>query len=175
MSVIQAEHGTDQGAIRRINGLAFGGEEEANLVYALPESADFIPELSRLTIIHGESVGHVMFSRIEIETDTAGVPALALATVAVVPERQNQGIGATLIEEALSECRRLGHQFVVVIGHPVYYPRFGSRPARDVGIDTTWPVPDSAFMVLELEAGVFDGVHGVVRYPAVVGGGAAQE
>ena len=39
--------------------------------------------------------------------------------------------------------------FVIVLGHPTYYPRFGFRRAIDFGIDNQFGAKD-AFMILEL-------------------------
>jgi predicted N-acetyltransferase YhbS len=60
---------------------------------------------------------------------------------------------------------RLGYKIVVVIGHPGYYPRFGFLPARDRGLEVAFPVPDEAFMVLELVPGALDVTQGEIIYP----------
>jgi putative acetyltransferase len=54
---------------------------------------------------------------------------------------------------------------VVVVGHPNYYPRFGFSPTRARGLEAPFPVPDEAFLALELVPGALDGVAGMVRYP----------
>ena len=61
--------------------------------------------------------------------------------------------------------KTLGHRIVVVVGHPEYYPRFGFVPARARGIEAPFPVPDEAFLILELTEGALKGVHGTVKYP----------
>jgi len=98
-----------------------------------------------------------------------GDGALALATLAVRPELQNQGIGSELVRDGLERCRNLGHRIVVVVGHPKYYPRFGFSPARAQSLEAPFPVPDEAFLVLELVAGALTGVAGMVRYPPPFG------
>ncbi|HVO23492.1 MAG TPA: N-acetyltransferase [Candidatus Margulisiibacteriota bacterium] len=163
MIVIQAESAADRLAIREVNVRAFGRDDEARLVEMLRASAEFAATLSLVAVDDGRVVGHILFSRIHIRTADADVPALALAPVAVLPERQNHGIGAALIRRGLQECRRLGHRIVVVVGHPSYYPRFGFSSARAKGLDA--PFPDAAFMVQELVPGALDGVCGTVEYP----------
>ncbi len=163
MIVIRAESAADRLAIRDVIVRAFGRDEEARLVEALRASPDFAAALSLIAIDDGRVVGHILFSCIHIRTADADVPALALAPVAVLPERQNQGIGSALIRHGLEECRRLGHRIVVVVGHPSYYPRFGFSPARAKGLDA--PFPDPAFMVQELVPGALDGICGTVEYP----------
>ena len=55
--------------------------------------------------------------------------------------------------------------FVVVVGHPEYYPRFGFEPASAHGLASQWEgMPDEAFMVLVLNAHDMAGVSGVARY-----------
>jgi len=50
---------------------------------------------------------------------------LHLAPVAVLPERQHQGIGQRIVKESLTLLRR--EQPVYVLGDPEYYIRFGFR------------------------------------------------
>jgi putative acetyltransferase len=165
MITIRPETTEDYAAIHEVNLLAFGQEIESRLVEALRESPDFIPELSLVAIEGGQVVGHILFSPMVIETKDGAVPALTLAPLAVRPEFQNQGIGSQLVRRGIERCRTLGHRIVVVVGHPTYYPRFGFSPARARGLEAPFPVPDEAFMVLELAPGALDGVAGMIRFP----------
>jgi putative acetyltransferase len=169
MITIRPETAEDYAAIREVNALAFGREVEARLVEALRGLPDFIPELSLVAIEAGRVVGHILFSPMVIETKDGAVPALALATIAIRPEFQNQGIGSELVRDGLERCRNLGHRIVVVVGHPAYYPRFGFSPARERGLQAPFPVPDEAFLALELAPGALDGVVGMVSYPPAFG------
>jgi predicted N-acetyltransferase YhbS len=54
---------------------------------------------------------------------------------------------------------------VIVFGHPEYYPKFGFRPAGTWNIKDTLGAPAEAFMALELQEGVLEGVSGVVELP----------
>ena len=76
---------------------------------------------------------------------------MGLAPMAVLPERQRQGIGSELVETGLAELRERDCPFVIVLGHPEYYPRFGFEPASRHGIKCEWEVPDEAFMILVLD------------------------
>ena len=165
MITIRPEAADDYAAIREVNLLAFGQENEPRLVENLHRLPEFIPELSLVAVEAGQVVGHILFSPVVIETKDGAVPALTLAPLAVRPEFQNQGIGSELVRDGLERCRSLGHRIVVVVGHPTYYPRFGFSPARARGLEAPFPVPDEAFLVLELAPGALDGIAGVVRYP----------
>jgi putative acetyltransferase len=84
--------------------------------------------------------------------------------MAVLPACQRQGIGGRLVRARLEGCRNLGHEIVVVLGHPTYYPRFGFLPAGPKGMSCEFEVPEEAFMVLELRAGAVVGRGGVVKF-----------
>jgi putative acetyltransferase len=165
MILVRAEKREDIGAIRMVNRLAFGQEDEADLVQRIRKSSDFIPGLSLVAVKDSKVVGHILFSHIQIETVQRNVKALSLAPMAVLPEFQNSGIGSQLVRIGLEKCRDLEHKIVVVIGHPEYYPRFGFVPARKKGLDLHFPVPDEAFMVCELEPDALEGIEGKVKFP----------
>ena len=162
---VRAETRLDHESIRDVNKAAFYGDAEAMLADSLRSSSFYIPGLSLLAELGGQVVGHILFPSISIESASGNTAALALAPVAVHPKHQRRGIGTLLVRKGLDEAQRLGHRIVVVVGHPSYYPRFGFTPARDRGIESPYPVPDEAFMALELAPGAMDGVDGMVRYP----------
>lgn len=164
--IVRAELAEDSALIREVNRLAFGRDSEAELVDALRDSPSWIPELSLVALLDGEVAGHILFTRITIET----APALALAPMAVRPELQRRGIGSELVRRGLAECARLGHRIVVVAGHPAFYPRFGFTPAKPMGLEAPFPVQDAAFLVAELSPGALAGVQGMVRYPRAFDG-----
>jgi putative acetyltransferase len=97
MSVpIRPETTADLEAIRHVNRLAFGRDEEARLVDAL-RNGGYV-RVSLVAEQAGQVVGHILFSDLPIITEGGTVSALALAPMAVLPERQNQGIGSALIQ-----------------------------------------------------------------------------
>ena len=71
-----------------------------------------------------------------------------MGPVAVLPERQSQGIGSRLIRAGLEEIRQQGHAVVVVLGDPRYYSRFGFEPASRYAVRFQDPnVPAEDFML----------------------------
>jgi putative acetyltransferase len=160
--VVRTEKAEDHESVRRVNELAFGRRNEADLVDALRENAR--PYVSLVAVVDEQVVGHIFFSPVSIETDTDTFNAMGLAPMAVLPSHQNQGIGSQLVREGLKECQRIGEDIVVVLGHSNYYPRFGFVPARSKGLRSEYDVPDEAFMVAELTEDALDGRSGLVKY-----------
>lgn len=162
MNSIRAESSEDHAAIRRVIELAFGGSDEAGLVEALRRDAS--PHISLVAERDGELVGHIFFSPVSIESEGDDFAAMGLAPLAVLPDYQNKGIGSELVRAGLEECRRIGHDVIVVLGHAHYYPRFGFMPASTKGIRSEYDVPDEVFMVAELTPGALRGRKGLVKY-----------
>ena len=102
-----------------------------------------------------------MYSLLTVAENIDGV---ALGPMAVVPEYQRQGIGAKLIEAGNRKIKDAGYPFIIVVGHPAYYPRFGFRPASEYGIKCEWDVPDDVFMLLVLDQAKMEGVSGLAKY-----------
>jgi putative acetyltransferase len=159
---IRREVPEDRDAVRNINLRAFGQATEGNIVDALRTSC-----LEALSLVGVEDhcvVGHILFTPVTID----GLPiagGMGLAPMSVLPEKQRLGIGSKLVRSGLDQLRNAGCLFVVVLGHPSYYPRFGFTPASQLGLSCQWPdVPDDAFMILVLKQDALTGVQGVVRY-----------
>jgi putative acetyltransferase len=160
---IRPEHLADIAGIRAVNLAAFETATEADLVDVLREQAR--PVISLVADDEGTPIGHILFSPVTL----VGHPELnlmGLAPMAVVPERQRQGIGSALVREGLDACARLGVDGVVVLGHAEYYPRFGFARAVQFGIHCEYDVPAEYFMLLELKHGVLRSKSGTARYHA---------
>jgi putative acetyltransferase len=155
----------DRRAVHSINEAAFGRPCEADLVDSL--RSEGVVLVSLVAELDNGVVGHILFSRMFIETAGGSIPAVALAPVAVLPEHQGQGIGARLIRRGLDLLRGQGEQIVIVLGEPEYYRRFGFSSERAASLES--PFPPDAFMAVELSAGALDGVRGKVQYPAAFG------
>jgi len=159
---IRPEIPDDAAAIRHVNQEAFGQIQEAEIVEELRSRGALT--ISLVAIQSNEIVGHIAFSPVKVELEHSKFDAIALAPMAVLPACQRKGIGSKLVRAGLEECRQIGHELVVVLGHPAYYPRFGFIPASTYGIKSEYDVPDEAFMALELRQGAFSGRSGIVKY-----------
>ncbi len=162
MTVVRMESPGDTAGIRVVNERAFGQSAEADVVDRLRRSCG-----DYLSFVADDSgiVGHILFTPVTIAHNGGTVTGMGLAPMAVVPERQRQGIGTALVERGLAVLRERGCPFVVVLGHPEYYPRFGFERASLYRISSQWnDVPDEAFMVRVLDPHAMYGVWGIARY-----------
>ena len=132
---------------------------EHNLVDALRSSKAFIPELSSVAEINGKIVGHIMFTKANIDNNVV----LALAPLSVLPEYQKKGVGTALIKEGHKIAKKLGYGYSIVLGSEKYYPKTGYLPANRFGIKPSFDVPEENFMVYKINKDAFN-IHGIVKY-----------
>jgi putative acetyltransferase len=166
---VRPEKPEDVPAIQVVNERAFGRREEGDIVDRLRESCpDFVSLLAEATngdgTLDGSVVGALLFTPAGIEAPGRRIDGMLLGPLAVLPERQRQGVGSALMRRGLELLRGRGCPFVVLVGHPEYYPRFGFERASAHGLVCPWDgVPDEAWMVCILDAGAMAGASGVVR------------
>lgn len=159
---IREERPEDVAPIRVVNDLAFGRAQEGRLVEVLRKNGGVL--LSRVAVEEHRVVGRILYSPVSIETDGNELIGAGLGPMAVLPQFQRQGIGSKLVEAGNSELRRLGVPFIMVLGHPGYYPRFGFAPARRHGIRCAWNVSADVLMVLIIDHGQMSGASGLAKY-----------
>ena len=141
---------------------AFGQAPEAALVDRLRENCVNI--LSLVAVQNDQVIGHIYFSPVKISGDKI-IEGMGLGPMAVLPEFQRRGIGSQLVQAGIEMLKRRGYTFIIVLGHPEYYPRFGFKRASHSGIRSQWEgVPDEAFMIRILNEEAMIGVYGIARY-----------
>jgi putative acetyltransferase len=141
--VVRSETALDLSAVFAVHAAAFKTLAEARLVDLLRSRRKAVVSLVASA---GECVvGHILFSPVTLN----GCNGLGLAPLAVLPQFQNRGIGSRLVLEGLEACRVLRRPFVVVLGNPDYYGRFGFQYARPLGISNQYNV-DREFMVIHM-------------------------
>jgi putative acetyltransferase len=152
--VIRAATPADRKAIVAVTHAAFRGEEKAVRIVREVE-----PEISLVAEEDGEVVGHVMLSRMRM----GELRPLQLSPLSVAPTWQRRGIGSALTREALRLADEAGEPFVVLLGHPSYYPRLGFEPAAPLGINGPQDYGE-AWMLARLRA--YDpSLRGTVEFP----------
>jgi putative acetyltransferase len=155
---LAVERPGDRDAIRTVHRASFPESSESDLVDALRSAGRL--SLSIVALVDDEVVGHVAFSPVSVAAAEGGA---GLAPVAVVPRFRRRGIAAQLIREGLVAVRRAGARFVVVLGDPAYYERFGFQPASHWGLRDEYGGGD-ACQALELEPGALPLRQTTVRY-----------
>ena len=155
----EKDDGSDIQGISKVLSDAFKGDAEAKLVNLLREQNCYDYRLSRVALdpSNQEIVGYCLLNNLELsytveqpQTSRATIPVLSLAPVAVASRCQKEGIGSKLIRDTLSIATELGHQYVFVLGHIDYYPRFGFESSLVNNIECVYSGPH--LMGLELKA-----------------------
>jgi len=157
---VRDEQPADIEAVRAVNTAAFETHAEADLVDRLRRETETISLVAEDS--HG-IVGHILFSPVTLPGHD-DVRIVGLAPVAVIPERQRQGVGSALIRRGMETCTQSGVDAIVLVGHPEYYPRFGFQPASRFALRCEYDVPDDVFMALQLRPGALAGKSGLIHY-----------
>lgn len=163
--IVRAEVPEDIRAIDVVNLSAFQGEAEARLVSAIRASADFVPDLSLVAELNGRIVGHLLLSKVKLQTARDSRIVLALGPMSVVPSQSHRGIGSVLIQSGVTRARDMRYQAIVVAGQPDYYERFDFKPAANWALTSNLRIPADAITAMELVGGALAG-GGQVLYPA---------
>jgi putative acetyltransferase len=166
---IRPELRADERHIDAVHRAAFGGEDEVRMVHELRDDAQaYVPELSLVAVEGGEVVGHILVTVVRYVPDADGaaiVPVLSLAPLGVLPAKHDQGIGSRLCDVAIRRASRRSEPFMVVLGHPTYYPRFGFTDAADAGIRCPFPnATPGAYQVRRLPGWRPVPTPGTIRY-----------
>ena len=159
---IRPEQPADAPAVKTLLARAFRTTGEMRLVEALRDEAD--PYLALVAERHGQIIGHIVFTAVGVGEAPRDGRWMGLAPMAVLPEFQQRGIGSRLVREGLAACHAAGAEAVIVLGHADYYPRFGFRPAADVGLFFRDESYAPHLFALELDDDALDGLAGEVHY-----------
>jgi len=156
MITLRSEQPGDANGIHSLHVASFPTDAQARLVETLRVAGRL--RGSTVAIDGNEVIGHVVCSPVELEGTLGG---LGLAPLAVRADHRRNGLGAQLVRHALASCRAA--TFVVVLGSPRYYGRFGFLPASDWNLRDEFEGGD-AFQALETVRGAIPSGGGVVRY-----------
>ena len=159
---------SDLDNILQIHQQAFGsdqGAEIVNLVAQLLIDPTAKPLLSLLAINNNQAIGHILFTKVHINSHQDTTSAVILAPLAVIPNFQSQGVGGQLIKKGLQILAESGVELVFVLGYPQYYTRYGFIPAGIQGLTASYPIAEKnadAWMVQELRTGLLGKIKGKV-------------
>lgn len=162
---VREEQPRDREPVRKVNEAAFGRSDEADLIDRLRSEGAVL--LSLVAEFDTGIIGHILFSRMTVESEHGPVAAVSLAPMAVLPDHQGRQIGRQLVRHGLAQLRDCNERIVIVLGDAHYYARFGFSSEKARGL--TSPFPPEAFMALELSDGALAEIHGPVRYSPAFG------
>lgn len=169
---IRLERADDLPAIMRLTYHAFltldypsrRRMDEHWLIHLMQGSPDLIPELCFVAEQDGEIVGHISYSRSEIQQpDGRKIETITFGPLSVLPQRHRTGIGAALVSHSISKARELGYGAVLITGVPDYYPKLGFQRAVTFGLTLEDGSADDSFMAYELIPGYLSN-GGTVRF-----------
>ena len=160
MITIRNERSTDIAARERLLDAAFGPARFEKASERLREGRFAAEGLSFAAIENGRLVGT---ARLWNVSAGLGRSALLLGPLAVDEAARNRGIGATLVQRALREARRLGHRAVLLVGDAPYYGRFGFSADKTTALRMPGDYDPARLLGLELRVGALDGARGLIR------------
>lgn len=155
--VIRQEQETDYKEIYQLVKTAFetapnkDGDEQ-DYVENLRNSKKYIPELALVAEIDGSLIGHIMLTKMQIESNEETFEELLLSPLCVALPYRKQGVGGKLIRESFRLAKTMGYSAVFLCGDPAYYSRFGFRPTSDFGIVNNGDIPQKYVMSCELSS-----------------------
>lgn len=163
--VIRPERPGDEDAVRAVNRAAFGQPLEGRIVEDLRGTDRWIDGGSFVAELDERVVGHLLLSEGDLVSPQGGTVRRIwmLGPLAVVPERQRQGMGGALMRAAIKFATQRGQPLLCLLGHAEYYPRFGFEPARGIGIEPPKPWSDSNWLALRLPRWE-PSIRGVARF-----------
>jgi len=126
-------------AVEAVLDAAFGIDRHGRTAYRMREGVRAVPHLSFAAFEDGVLVGTLQMWPVElVDAQGAADPLILLGPVAVIPARQQGGIGRRLMEHALKAADTAGESALMLIGDPEYYGRFFGFTADATG---GWEVP----------------------------------
>ena len=155
----------DRDAIRALHDVVLDAPDEGLIVEGIRGTTDAI-EGGSLVALDGSGavIGHLLASRgFIVGSDGVDRPVWMLGPFAVRADVQGRGVGARLMREQVNLATKRGVPLICLLGEASYYPRFGFRPARALGIEPPQPWPDEAWQALTLPAYTSD-LRGRARY-----------
>lgn len=155
----------DADEVEALLDAAFGSDRHARTAYRIRHGMAAVPALSFAAFDEGRLIGSLQTWPILLVTgaaDRAFHPLKLVGPVAVLPERQRQGIGRALMECMLEAADARGEDALVLIGDADYYDRlFGFNAAHTARWQVPGPV-DRARLLARLKSDRLHGLSGML-------------
>ena len=126
------------------------GCSEHFLIRIIRDSADYIPEISRIAELDGKIVGAVYYTKAWIADGDTRHEIATFGPLAVEPTLEGNDIGGALMRETIRLAKEAGIAGIALMGEPGYYPRFGFGRGAEYGITDAFGNSFDALMYLPL-------------------------
>jgi len=137
------------------------GCDEHLLIHNLRKAKEFIPDLDFVAICDEKIVGNIAYAKAKIIDSEKEYAVLTFGPVSVLPEYQNKGIGAKLINNTIQLAKEMGYKAILIYGDPEYYKRFEFKVSKEYNVTNKEGKYPAALLALELFFGALSGAEGV--------------
>ncbi len=155
---IRSERASDVAAREALLDACFGANRSLRTSQRLRDGRAPAEGLAFSAVRKGRLVGTVRLWHVS----AGGKPALVLGPLAVDPSCRKLGVGAALMNHALSAAAARGHGAVILLGDAPYYARFGFSIAKTAELSLPGPFERERLLGLELRDGALDGAVGMI-------------
>ena len=130
---------------------------------------DFIKELDFVMEKDGKIIGHVMYSKAEIQADDGRkIPIMTFGPISILPEYKRKGYGKKLLDYSMQKAKEMGAGALCIEGNIDFYGKSGFVVASTKGIHYYAEPRENEvpyFLLKELEQGFLDDIEGIYRTP----------
>ena len=155
---IRAERSSDVVAREALLDACFGANRQMRTCQRLRDGRAPAEGLALSAVARGKLVGTVRLWHVSV----GGVPALMLGPLAVDAGSRKFGVGAALMQHALTVAKERGHGAVILLGDAPYYIRFGFSAEKTGALSLPGPFERDRLLGLELREGALDGAWGMI-------------
>ena len=155
---IRAERSSDVVAREALLDACFGANRHTRTCQRLRDGRAPAEGLALSAVRQGRLVGTVQLWHVSL----GGLPALMLGPLAVDAGARSFGVGAALMEQALTIAKQRGHGAVILLGDAPYYARFGFSGEKTAALSLPGPFERDRLLGLELRDGALDGAWGMI-------------
>ena len=155
---IRAERASDVVARSALLDACFGANRHTRTCQRLRDGRAPAEGLALSAVARGKLVGTVRLWHVSV----GGMPALMLGPLAVDAGSRKFGVGAALMQHALTVAKERGHGAVILLGDAPYYIRFGFSAEKTGALSLPGPFERDRLLGLELRDGALDGAWGTI-------------
>jgi predicted N-acetyltransferase YhbS len=155
---IRAERASDVVAREALLDACFGENRHTRTCQRLRDGRAPAEGLALSAVHEGRLVGTLRLWHVS----AGGTRALMLGPLAVAHTCRKLGVGAALMDHALTAAAARGHRAVILLGDAPYYARFGFSGLNTGELSLPGPFERDRLLGLELSEGALDGAWGMI-------------